>query len=495
MSTRTESSPGSKWTDGVDLSSEHAADIPCLTAGTTFPALLPNAKLHGPQWELVLRIASSRRFERSTLLKNFLLFACHRALTGEAATINEQLIGVHVFGRTAQFNRSDDNIVRNYARMLRKRIDEYFECEGVDEPILLHVPRGGYVPVFMARTSDPIEASFIEPPDSQPQLTAGNSANLYDGPPKSDTAPLRPSHSRWSIAAIILLSALSGFAGAKLAPQWFHRDGSASRSSHIFWKTMFSTDRDTFIVPSDGGLVILHRFLERPTNLTEYISGAYRRPEIIAQGLRDLTKTGVGSELSILSQRVASLGDRRYTSVVDLDLSARIPRQREVFPERLFIRYARELSMDDLKSSNAILIGSVDSNPWVELFQTALNFQFADGGPFGGSATIINRHPLPGEKTTYASITGDPAQNTYGVIAYLPNLSGTGHVLIVEGINMAGTQAAGEFLLNPDAMQPVLQHAAGARGELRSFEVLLETNNIAANSSQSRVLSERVTGL
>jgi hypothetical protein len=60
---------------------------------------------------------------------------------------------------------------------------------------------------------------------------------------------------------------------------------------------------------------------------------------------------------------------------------------------------------------------------------------------------------------------------------------------------MAGTQAAGEFLLNPNAMQPVLQHAAGTRGELRSFEVLLETNNIAANSSQSRVISERVTGL
>ena len=258
---------------------------------------------------------------------------------------------------------------------------------------------------------------------------------------------------------------------------------------------MFSTDRDTFVVPSDGGLVILHRFLEHPSNLTEYISGAYRRPEVISQGLRGLTKSVSDSELPALSHRVESLGDRRYTSVIDLDLSVRISRQSEVFPERLLIRYARELRMDDLKSSNAILIGSADSNPWVELFQPPLNFHFSSGGAYGGSATIINRHPLPGEKPTYASITGDPAQNTYGVIAYLPNLGGTGHVLIIEGINMAGTQAAGEFLLNSAAMQSVLQRATSPSGELRSFEVLLGTNSIAANSSQSRVLSERLTGL
>ena len=111
----------------------------------------PLPELEGPQWELVKRIAASRGFERSSLLTNFLLFACHRALSGEAATINEQQIGVHVFGRQAEFNRTDDNIVRDYARMLRRRIDDYFRNEGRDEPLIVHIPRGGYVPLFAQR--------------------------------------------------------------------------------------------------------------------------------------------------------------------------------------------------------------------------------------------------------------------------------------------------------------------------------------------------------
>jgi hypothetical protein len=78
------------------------------------------------------------------------------------------------------------------------------------------------------------------------------------------------------------------------------------------------------------------------------------------------------------------------------------------------------------------------------------------------------------------------------VIAYVPNLDGTGHVLLIEGINMAGTQAAGSFLLSPTAMQPVLEHASSPSGAIRPFEILIETGNIAANASSPRVLSERI---
>lgn len=445
----------------------------------------------------MLRIAASRGFLRSTLLRNFLLFVCQRALTGESATINEQAIGVHVFGRTEQFNRADDNIVRNYARMLRKRIEDYFVQDGRDEPIRLHVPRGGYVPVFAPRESeaaDPVETTHAaESPQTVPFLAvAEESIAQHASLPLPQRATTRLS--AWLVVAIVLLSVSGGFALARLVS--FHSlrlQSATERTSHIFWKSLFADDRDTFIVPSDGGLVILHRFLEGPTNLNDYISGAYRRPLVISQGLQKLLPSTPALELPALSLRVEALGDRRYTSIVDLDLSSHLSHQREVVPQRLLIRYARELRMDDLKSSNAILIGSVDSNPWVELFQPQLNFQFNNGGSFGGSETIVNRHPLAGEAATYANVPGDPAQSTYGVIAYLPNLSGTGRVLLVEGINMAGTQAAGEFLLDASAMLPVLRHAMNSQGELGSFEVLLQTNSIAANSSQAKILSERVT--
>jgi len=92
----------------------------------------------------------------------------------------------------------------------------------------------------------------------------------------------------------------------------------------------------------------------------------------------------------------------------------------------------------------------------------------------------------------YLSDAADPLHYTYGVIAFLPNLSNTGYVVIIEGINMAGTQAAGDFLLNPKSMRPVLERAVTSNGVVRPFELLLSTNDVAANASRAQILSERV---
>ena len=56
--------------------------------------------------------------------------------------------GVQVFGRPANYRSTEDNIVRTYARQLRRRLAEYFAGEGKTECIYIDVPLGGYVPVF-----------------------------------------------------------------------------------------------------------------------------------------------------------------------------------------------------------------------------------------------------------------------------------------------------------------------------------------------------------
>jgi hypothetical protein len=162
-----------------------------------------------------------------------------------------------------------------------------------------------------------------------------------------------------------------------------------------------------------------------------------------------------------------------------------------VVPDRLMIRFARDLRIDDLRSGNAILLGSSDANPWVDLFQPQLNFRFDDGDD-GGSQRIINKHPLPGERTMYLSDAADPNHQTYGVIALLRNLNDSGYVLIIEGINMAGTQAAGDFITNPERMEPILRQALRPDGTIRPFEVLLSTSDVDANASRPKLLCERI---
>jgi hypothetical protein len=98
---------------------------------------------------------------------------------------------------------------------------------------------------------------------------------------------------------------------------------------------------------------------------------------------------------------------------------------------------------------------------------------------------------MAGESAFYSTDQTDPAKSTFGVIAVTPNLDGTGHVLLIEGINMAGTEAAADYLFS-DASAPLLSQIFGSKGEMLPFEVLLETSNIGANAPRPRIVSQRI---
>ncbi len=113
-----------------------------------------------PRWQLAMRIASSGSLGRSQLLSDFLLYIVDRSIRGRTDLITEQQIGVIVFGRTEDYDSSDDNIVRSYARKLRKRIDEYFATEGQNESLRIEIPRGGYAPIFSEYTAAQLQAEI-----------------------------------------------------------------------------------------------------------------------------------------------------------------------------------------------------------------------------------------------------------------------------------------------------------------------------------------------
>ena len=100
------------------------------------------------------------------------------------------------------------------------------------------------------------------------------------------------------------------------------------------------------------------------------------------------------------SRNLTALGTQRYTSVVDLNITFSLSRLPEVIPGHFAIRYARDLRTEDLKHSNAVLLGSVHSNPWVELFQKNLNFVL-EYRPEVDDSVVVNLHPLAGEHEVY----------------------------------------------------------------------------------------------
>ena len=96
-------------------------------------------------------VVASPGFIGAGRLSPFLRFVVERALAGEP--VKEAVIGVEVFGRPPDYDPRVDPIVRVEARRLRARLADYYEGPGAGDPVVIQLPKGAYVPVFVAKES------------------------------------------------------------------------------------------------------------------------------------------------------------------------------------------------------------------------------------------------------------------------------------------------------------------------------------------------------
>jgi hypothetical protein len=423
-----------------------------------------------PRWQLAERVAASKGFAKSKFLTHFLIYICEKYLLERTDEITEQRIGEQVFRRPPGYNPGEDNIVRNYARLLRGRLEEYFAGEGKGEMIRIVVPRGGYVPLFFEEGKVVGENKSQSSSSDSPYL---DPSPLPDRLLHAETGSGTPlARSSWALRALCTVL----FAALIWSLLHNMRNKPPQSISDHFWSAFFSPARDTLVVPADSGLAIYQDLTKIRVHLADYAGGEYQKH----------TSSRFGIDPALVNE----LGGRRYTSVVDLDLVSAISQLPAVVKNRFKVRYAREVTLDDLKQSNVILLGSSDANPWVELFQKDLNFQF-EYQPKTATVIIRNLHPIAGEKSIYETDQTDSAHSTFGVIAVTSNLDRSGRVLIIEGINMAGTEAAADYLFS-DSSASFLNRVFDAKGNMQPFEVLVETSNIGANAPRPQMISQRI---
>ncbi|HYL37983.1 MAG TPA: hypothetical protein VEV17_18855 [Bryobacteraceae bacterium] len=94
------------------------------------------------------QVLESRAFSRSEQISRFLRFIVERHLEGRDDELKESIIGIEVFGRKPDYDPKHDPIVRTEARRLRARLTEYYEGEGKGDPLVIELPKGGYVPLI-----------------------------------------------------------------------------------------------------------------------------------------------------------------------------------------------------------------------------------------------------------------------------------------------------------------------------------------------------------
>lgn len=413
-----------------------------------------------PRRELVDRIVVSSTFAKCERLSSLLTYVCDLTLKGRAKEINEQRIGEAVFGRSRDYDSSVDGIVRTQASRLRQRLDLYFNEEGADEPMRIVIPRGGYVPFF-----EPRSTIQVAPP---PAPIAPNPISV------AEVVKVERPHSKSAGIAWALVLAIAILAILLSSRVAFTRKEETRAAGRPLWNRMFLQERPTLVIPGDSGLVMWEGLASRNVDLAEYLSGSYR------------TSIPATSSLKV----AADLGTRRYTSIVDLEVVRSLSQIAQLEKSRVEVRYARDVRPNDLKQGNVILIGAAEANPWVELFEHNMNFVFS----FDRARVIysvLNRAPRGNEPRQWNSGDFDAQHRVFGVVAYMPNLSGNGNALILEGTSMAGTESAWDFISDDSQLLPFLKRIQRADGTLPHFELVLGTNNMSGSAVKNSILAWR----
>src|SRR5271165_2253233 len=97
------------------------------------------------------RMVLSDVLRGSAQLVAFLRFVVEATLHGKQDRIKAYTIGVEVFRRHTKFDPQIDPIVRVEATRLRRTIERYYAGPGADDPIVIELPRGSYVPAIRRR--------------------------------------------------------------------------------------------------------------------------------------------------------------------------------------------------------------------------------------------------------------------------------------------------------------------------------------------------------
>ena len=454
------------------------------TAGTEHEASLTNdwaksVDLLSPEevrarQELVRRIVHSATFARSPRLGSLLSHICELSLNGQGAELNEHSIGHAVFGRSRDYDSAVDGIVRSQASRLRQRLQMYFTAEGANERICVTIPRGRYAPVFTTLPTD--SACDLLAPAADNNVVSTKSAS----PPMKPVswASLNPAH--------LLPWALSAMLGILLLMLWSYDRKSSSRpavhnlATHPLWSRLFTPGRPTMVVAPDSGLVLYHSLSGQDLDLKSYLGAGYRS--------ESATPVQIGPNAS-RKDSLTDLANRRYTSIVDVQTILELKDRAQAYNCDISMRYARDLRPNDFKTRNVILLGASEADPWVELYEHNLNFLFQDD--FKGIFVIGNRIPKPGEPARWESRLDDPNRRVFGVVAFLPSLSGDGSALLLEGTGMSGAEAGMDFVLDDSKLLPFLKRIRQSDGTVPYFELLLETQNIGASATQSKIVAWR----
>jgi hypothetical protein len=142
----------------------------------------------------IQRIVQSKTFRTSEVQRNLLSYLADKSIAGTADNLKEYVVGLDVFGKPASYDPRQESTVRMHVGRLRQKLAEYYRSEGVEDPVMVDLPKGGFKVTF-------------EPRAAAPEIA----------PPEPLAAPKPSYHLEIALGAALLIAVLcAGYFGLRL---------------------------------------------------------------------------------------------------------------------------------------------------------------------------------------------------------------------------------------------------------------------------------------
>jgi hypothetical protein len=308
------------------------------------------------------------------------------------------------------------------------------------------VPKGHYLPVFHARAASlPASGELVM---TQPQPVA------VPAPLPGVQAPAS-FHWHWWMVFVAIVPILLAAALFLWRP-W--RSAAAPESAiDVFWRPFLA---------SDPPLVIYSNALFQGSAVQGL---RYASPDAVKDPNGDAfvdTYTGIGELASVYT--LTRLFDAHHANFI--------------------LKRSLLVTWDEAQLRNLIFIGARVENPSLRVLQPTTDFTMVAQPD---SAGVLNVHPLPGEPTVY-SRPERPLTTDYAILALQPGVQPGRRLLVFSGLTTFGTQAAVDFVCQPDNVALLLKKITGPKGEIRPFEAVLQTTIGGGVPLQTRLITVRV---
>ena len=424
------------------------------------------------------RLLATNHFKNSRRYPVLFRFIVEETLEGRGEYLKERLLGVRVFDRPADYDTAADPIVRVTIAEIRKRIAQYYHEEAHDSEMRIELPQGRYVPEFHIsrdERADHPQASGA----AQIQAEEQTSEHSASSPKSHLVVPSLQAgrkfwHSlsvRYTLSAVgVLLIAL----GAGALWKWAYPSAIdelwepflANRRTVIFClpvgtKTGESIAASAGILVGDHASAMDHAALPYSPADESSPSSTFLAYQVLDENV-------------VFSDALATLHISNY-------LASR-HRKSNFRPNEL-------ATLDDLRQGPVVLVGGLD-NQWTLRALAPLRYRFA-GTDQEQYWILDTKNPAMKDwifepKTPLAAVKRD-----FAIIARVHDES-TGQVeMIVAGIGMSGTTAAGEFLVDPQQIKE-LRRRVGSGFRDHDFEAVLSMDVVNGIAGSPKILAVTV---